>query len=58
MYPVIDLHEDVAYHLMFKSGAMDFDVDVEGRQSDIPKLKRGVFPYRKTYLQYPNKTTY
>jgi len=65
MYPVIDLHEDVAYHLMFKSGAMDFDVDVEGRQSDIPKLKRGnvkvvfasVFPIMTTYSPEQGKST-
>lgn len=57
MYPVIDLHEDVAYHLMFGLSAQDFNVDAEGRQSDIPKLKRAnvkvvfasVFPVMATY---------
>ncbi len=60
-YPVIDLHEDIAYYLM-NSGRLeeefqDFDVDVPGRQSDIPKLIRGnvkvvfgaVFPIHDTY---------
>ncbi|WP_243678019.1 hypothetical protein [Vulcanisaeta distributa] len=44
-YPIIDLHEDIAYYLM-NSGRLeeelqDFDVDAPGRQSDIPKLIRG-----------------
>ncbi|ADY02515.1 MAG: dipeptidase [Vulcanisaeta sp.] len=60
-YPVIDLHEDIAYYLM-NSGRLeeefqDFDIDAPGRQSDIPKLIRGnvkivfgaVFPIHDTY---------
>ncbi|MCG2886952.1 MAG: dipeptidase [Vulcanisaeta sp.] len=55
-YPVIDLHEDIAHHLM-RRGIEDFDRDVPGRQSDIPKLMRGnvrivfgaVFPMQETY---------
>ena len=57
MYPIIDLHEDIAYHLMFGSRIQDFNIDAEGRQSDIPKLKRAnvkvvfasVFPILTTY---------
>ena len=57
MYPVIDLHEDIAYHLMFGSRVQDFNIDAEGRQSDIPKLKQAnvklvfasVFPIITTY---------
>ncbi|GAB6946796.1 dipeptidase [Vulcanisaeta sp. JCM 16161] len=60
-YPVIDLHEDIAYYLMSSGGLeeefQDFDVDVPDRQSDIPKLIRGnvkvvfsaVFPIHDTY---------
>ncbi|MGC9152816.1 MAG: dipeptidase [Vulcanisaeta sp.] len=60
-YPIIDLHEDIAYYLM-NSGRLeeefqDFDVDAPGRQSDIPKLIKGnvkvvfsaVFPIHDTY---------
>ncbi|BDR92778.1 dipeptidase [Vulcanisaeta souniana] len=60
-YQVIDLHEDIAYYLM-NSGRLeeefqDFDADVPGRQSDIPKLVKGnikvvfgaVFPIHDTY---------
>ena len=60
-YPIIDLHEDIAYYLM-NSGRLeeefkDFDIDAPGRQSDIPKLIRGnvkivfgaVFPIHDTY---------
>ena len=57
MHPVIDLHEDIAYHLMFGSRVQDFNIDAEGRQSDIPKLKHAnvkvvfasVFPILTTY---------
>jgi membrane dipeptidase len=55
-YPVIDLHEDIAHYLI-RRGIEDFDIDVPGRQSDIPKLMRGnvrivfgaVFPMQETY---------
>ncbi len=60
-YPVIDLHEDIAYYLMnagrLEESNVDFDVDTPNRQSDIPKLARGnvrivfsaVFPIHDTY---------
>ncbi|MGC8544134.1 MAG: membrane dipeptidase, partial [Vulcanisaeta sp.] len=60
-YPVIDLHEDIAYYLMnagrLEESNVDFDVDAPNRQSDIPKLTRGnvrivfgaVFPIHDTY---------
>jgi membrane dipeptidase len=60
-YPVIDLHEDIAYYLMnygkLEELFQDFDKDTPGRQSDIPKLMRGnvrivfgaVFPIHDTY---------
>jgi len=60
-YPVIDLHEDIAYYLMnyekLEEPFQDFDKDAPGRQSDIPKLMRGnvrivfgaVFPIHDTY---------
>jgi len=60
-YPVIDLHEDIAYYLMnygkLEEPFQDFDKDTPGRQSDIPKLMRGnvrivfgaVFPIHDTY---------
>ncbi len=60
-YPIIDLHEDIAYYLMNLGGLegefQDFDADAPGRQSDIPKLVKGnikivfgaVFPIHDTY---------
>ncbi|GAB6944430.1 dipeptidase [Vulcanisaeta sp. JCM 14467] len=60
-YPIIDLHEDIAYYLMnsgsLEEGFQDFDVDSPNRQSDLPKLIRGnvkvvfgaVFPIHDTY---------
>lgn len=60
-YPVIDLHEDIAYHLMFggslEMGIEDFDKDMPNRQSDLPKLMRAnfkvvfgsIFPIHSTY---------
>jgi len=60
-YPVIDLHEDIAYYLMnygkLEEPFQDFDKDTPGRQSDISKLMRGnvrivfgaVFPIHDTY---------
>lgn len=60
-YPIIDLHEDVAYYLMnsgsLEGGLQDFDIDVPGRQVDLPKLVRGnvkvvfgaIFPILSTY---------
>lgn len=60
-YPIIDLHEDIAYYLMnlgeLEGEFQDFDVDAPSRQSDLPKLIRGnvkvvfgaVFPIHDTY---------
>lgn len=56
MVPIIDLHEDIAFHLMFEGGP-DFDIDAPNRQSDIPKLLKAntrlvfasIFPIHPTY---------
>lgn len=60
-YPIIDLHEDIAYYLMFsgslEAGVEDFDKDSPNRQSDLPKLLRAnvkvvfasIFPIHTTY---------
>ena len=53
---IYDLHEDLAYYF-FSGKQPDLDQDVEGRQSDIPKLKRAgvelvfasIFPIATTY---------
>ncbi len=42
--PIIDLHEDISYYFMSRGAGQpfaDFDTDVEGRQGDIPKYRRG-----------------
>lgn len=44
MNPVIDLHEDISTYYMLHGGGYrlaDFNVDVEGRDADIPKYFRG-----------------
>jgi membrane dipeptidase len=41
---LVDLHEDIAHYFMMSSSTVKtepFDKDVKGRQSDIPKLRRG-----------------
>jgi membrane dipeptidase len=59
--PVVDLHEDVAYHYVTGgngvSRPLPFDIDVEGRDADIPKYLRGcvklvfssIFPLMPTF---------
>ncbi len=42
--PVIDLHEDISTYFMLHGGGYrlaDFNVDVEGRDADIPKYFKG-----------------
>ena len=34
----VDLHQDVAYYFLTSLSPPPFDVDAEGRQSDLPKL--------------------
>lgn len=44
VYPVVDLHEDISFYFMSLGAGQpygDFDEDLEGRQADIPKYKRG-----------------
>ncbi|MGC8582101.1 MAG: dipeptidase [Thermoproteus sp.] len=53
---IYDLHEDIA-HYFFSGRRPDFDIDDEGRQSDLPKLRRAgvdlvfasIFPVATTY---------
>lgn len=53
----VDLHEDIAYYFLTAADPPAFDVDAEGRQSDLPKLKRAgaelvfasVFPFVNAY---------
>ncbi|MCX8161583.1 MAG: dipeptidase, partial [Candidatus Bathyarchaeota archaeon] len=59
--PVVDLHEDVAYHYVTGgngvSKPLPFDMDIEGRDGDIPKYMRGyvklvfssIFPLMPTF---------
>lgn len=59
--PVVDLHEDIAYHYVTGGDGvtrpLSFDLDVEGRQADIPKYMRGgvklvfssIFPLMPTF---------
>jgi membrane dipeptidase len=35
---LVDLHQDVAYYFLTSLSPPPFDVDAEGRQSDLPKL--------------------
>jgi membrane dipeptidase len=42
--PVVDLHEDISFYFMSMGAGQpygDFDEDLEGRQADIPKYRRG-----------------
>ncbi len=42
--PIIDLHEDISYYFMSRGGGQplgDYGEDIEGRQADIPKYRRG-----------------
>ena len=53
----VDLHQDVAYYFLTSLSPPPFDVDAEGRQSDLPKLRRAgadlvfaaVFPFVNAY---------
>lgn len=53
----IDLHEDIAHYFLTSLSPQPFDVDAEGRQSDLPKLRRAgadlvvaaVFPFVNSY---------
>jgi membrane dipeptidase len=53
----VDLHQDVAYYFLTSLSPPPFDVDAEGRQNDLPKLKRtdadlvfaAVFPFVNAY---------
>ncbi len=60
MYPVVDLHEDVALYFTSHGGGQayaDFNVDVDGREADLPKYARAnvrivfasVFPGGETF---------
>jgi len=54
---LVDLHQDVAYYFLTPLSPPPFDVDAEGRQSDLPKLRRAsadlvlaaVFPFVNAY---------
>lgn len=54
---LVDLHQDIAYYFLSSLSPPPFDVDAEGRQSDLPKLRRAgvdlvlaaVFPFVYTY---------
>ena len=39
---LVDLHQDVAYYFLTSLSPPPFDVDAEGRQSDLPKLRRSI----------------
>ncbi|MEM1873588.1 MAG: dipeptidase [Acidilobaceae archaeon] len=58
--PVVDLHEDISTYFMSHGGGRplaDLDEDVEGRDADLPKYRRGnvrvvfaaIFPGVETY---------
>ncbi len=54
---LVDLHQDIAYYFLSSLSPPSFEVDAEGRQSDLPKLRRAsadlvfaaVFPFVYTY---------
>jgi hypothetical protein len=53
----VDLHQDIACYFLTSLSPPPFDVDAEGRQSDLPKLRRAgadlvfaaVFPFVHVY---------
>jgi len=39
---LVDLHQDVAYYFLTSLNPSPFDVDAEGRQSDLPRLSGSI----------------
>ncbi|MCE4604088.1 MAG: dipeptidase [Aeropyrum sp.] len=67
-YPIVDLHEDIAFYYMtggLGAKAQRFDLDVEGREADIPKYNRAnvrivfaaLFPQIEVY-GFKERTSY
>jgi len=47
---LVDLHQDVAYYFLTSLSPPPFDVDAEGRQSDLPKL--GSIRFLSKHVQF------
>ena len=49
---LVDLHQDAAYYFLTSLSQPPFDVDAEGRQSDLPKLSGYLVCLERAYVQF------